>query len=111
MTRAKHKLILSYCDFRFKWGNIIECEPSRFIEEVDLAYIEKNNFKEFKPTIDNNISRIRKLRKRGFVNVKKVDNNNLPIINIVVNDIVEHQRFGLGLVERIEEIFKIKKRQ
>ena len=110
MTRAKDKLILSHCDFRFKWGNIIECEPSRFIEEVDLAYIEKNNFKEeFKPTIDNNISRIRKLRKRGFVNVKKVDNNNLPIINIVVNDIVEHQRFGLGLVEKIEGDIQNKK--
>ena len=103
MTRAKQKLILSHCDFRFKWGNIIECEPSRFIEEVDIVYIEKSNFKEeFKPTIDNNISRIRKLRKRGFVNVNKVDNNNSPIINIVVNDIVEHQRFGLGLVEKIE---------
>ena len=110
MTRAKDKLILSHCDFRFKWGNIIECEPSRFIEEVDLAYIEKNNFKEeFKPTIDNNISRIRKLRKRGFVNVNKVDNNNLPIINIVVNDIVEHQRFGLGLVEKIEGDIQNKK--
>ena len=110
MTRAKDKLILSHCDFRFKWGNIIECEPSRFIEEVDLAYIEKNNFKEeFKPTIDNNISRIRKLRKRGFVNVKKVDNNNLPIVNIVVNDIVEHQRFGLGLVEKIEGDIQNKK--
>ena len=110
MTRAKDKLILSHCDFRFKWGNIIECEPSRFIEEVDLAYIEKNNFKdEFKPTIDNNISRIRKLRKRGFVNVNKVDNNNSPIINIVVNDIVEHQRFGLGLVEKIEGDIQNKK--
>ncbi len=110
MTRAKDKLILSHCDFRFKWGNIIECEPSRFIEEVDLAYIEKNNFKEeFKPTIDNNISRIRKLRKRGFVNVNKVDNNNLEIVNIVVNDIVEHQRFGLGLVEKIEGDIQNKK--
>ena len=110
MTRAKDKLILSHCDFRFKWGNIIECEPSRFIEEVDLAYIEKNNFKEeFKPTIDNNISRIRKLRKRGFVNVNKVDNNNSPIINIVVNDVVEHQRFGLGLVEKIEGDIQNKK--
>ena len=110
MTRAKDKLILSHCDFRFKWGNIIECEPSRFIDEVDLAYIEKNNFKEeFKPTIDNNISRIRKLRKRGFVNVNKVDNNNLPIVNIVVNDIVEHQRFGLGLVEKIEGDIQNKK--
>ena len=110
MTRAKDKLILSHCDFRFKWGNIIECEPSRFIEEVDLAFIEKNNFKEeFKPTIDNNISRIRKLRKRGFVNVNKVDNNNSPIINIVVNDVVEHQRFGLGLVEKIEGDIQNKK--
>ena len=110
MTRAKDKLILSHCDFRFKWGNIIECEPSRFIEEVDLAYIEKNNFKEeFKPTIDNNISRIRKLRKRGFVNVNKVDNNNSPIINVVVNDVVEHQRFGLGLVEKIEGDIQNKK--
>ena len=110
MTRAKDKLILSHCDFRFKWGNIIECEPSRFIEEVDLAYIEKNNFKEeFKPTIDKNISRIRKLRKRGFVNVNKVDNNNSPIINIVVNDVVEHQRFGLGLVEKIEGDIQNKK--
>ena len=110
MTRAKDKLILSHCDFRFKWGNIIECEPSRFIEEVDLAYIEKRDFKdEFKPTIDNNISRIRKLRKRGFVNVNKVDNNNSPIINIVVNDIVEHQRFGLGLVEKIEGDIQNKK--
>ena len=110
MTRAKDKLILSHCDFRFKWGNIIECEPSRFIDEVDLAYIEKNNFKEeFKPTIDNNISRIRKLKKRGFVNVNKVDNNNLPIVNIVVNDIVEHQRFGLGLVEKIEGDIQNKK--
>ncbi|GIR98197.1 MAG: DNA helicase [Flavobacteriaceae bacterium] len=110
MTRAKDKLILSHCDFRFKWGNIIECEPSRFIEEVDLAYIEKNTFKEeFKPTIENNISRIRKLRKRGFVNVNKVDNNNSPIINVVVNDIVEHQRFGLGLVEKIEGDIQNKK--
>ena len=110
MTRAKDKLILSHCDFRFKWGNIIECEPSRFIDEVDIEYIEKNNFKEeFKPTIDNNISRIRKLRKRGFVNVNKVDNNNSPIINIVVNDTVEHQRFGLGLVEKIEGDIQNKK--
>ena len=110
MTRAKDKLILSHCDFRFKWGNIIECEPSRFIDEVDLAYIEKNNFKEeFKPTIDNNISRIRKLKKRGFVDVNKVNNNNLPIVNIVVNDIVEHQRFGLGLVEKIEGDIQNKK--
>ena len=35
MTRAKEKLILSHCEQRFKWGNIIDCEPSRFISEID----------------------------------------------------------------------------
>ena len=41
--------------------------------------------------------------------MNKVDNNNSPIINIVVNDIVEHQRFGLGLVEKIEGDIQNKK--
>ena len=30
MTRAKEKLILSHCEQRFKWGNIIDCEPRDF---------------------------------------------------------------------------------
>ena len=30
-------------------------------------------------------------------------------VNIVVNDIVEHQRFGLGLVEKIEGDIQNKK--
>ena len=103
MTRAKHKLILSHCDFRFKWGNIVECEPSRFLDEINIEFLEKNNFKEdFKPTIENNISRIRKLRKKGFINVNKINTINTSVINIVTNDVVEHQRFGIGTVEKVE---------
>ena len=103
MTRAKHKLILSHCDFRFKWGNIVECEPSRFLDEINTEFLEKNNFKEdFKPTIENNISRIRKLRKKGFINVNKINTINTSVINIVTNDVVEHQRFGIGTVEKVE---------
>ena len=103
MTRAKHKLVLSYCDFRFKWGNIVECEQSRFLDEINLKYVEKNNFKEdFKPTIDNNISRIKKLRKKGYININKINNINTTVINLLTNDIVEHQRFGVGKVEKVE---------
>ena len=103
MTRAKHKLILSHCDFRFKWGNIVECEPSRFLDEINIEFLEKNNFKEdFKPTIENNISRIRKLRKKGFININKINTINTSVINIVTNDVVEHQRFGIGTVEKVE---------
>ena len=84
-------------------GNIVECEPSRFLDEINIEFLEKNNFKEdFKPTIQNNISRIRKLRKKGFINVNKINTINTSVINIVTNDVVEHQRFGIGTVEKVE---------
>ena len=40
VTRAKINLTLSYAVSRFKWGNLIQCEPSRFLEELDPKYIE-----------------------------------------------------------------------
>ncbi|MBL7883009.1 MAG: UvrD-helicase domain-containing protein, partial [Bacteroidia bacterium] len=35
ITRAEKKLTLSYSTTRYRWGNLIYCEPSRFIEELD----------------------------------------------------------------------------
>ena len=40
LTRAKKRAVLSYAETRFKWGNLIYCEPSRFIEDVDESYLE-----------------------------------------------------------------------
>ena len=34
MTRAKDRLILTSCESRWKYGETIECEPSRFIDEM-----------------------------------------------------------------------------
>jgi DNA helicase-2/ATP-dependent DNA helicase PcrA len=39
ITRAEKKLTLSYSNSRFRWGNLISCEPSRFLEEMDAKYI------------------------------------------------------------------------
>ena len=39
VTRAKVSLTLSYAVNRFKWGNLIQCEPSRFLEELDPQFI------------------------------------------------------------------------
>ena len=39
VTRAKINLTLSYAVSRFKWGNLIQCEPSRFLEELDPKYL------------------------------------------------------------------------
>jgi len=39
-TRAENKLTLSYATSRFKFGTLINCEPSRFLDEIDAKYLE-----------------------------------------------------------------------
>jgi DNA helicase-2/ATP-dependent DNA helicase PcrA len=40
VTRAKTKLTISYATSRFKFGTLISCEPSRFLDEIDAKYLE-----------------------------------------------------------------------
>ncbi len=40
LTRAEKNVTLSYAVSRYKWGNLVNCEPSRFIEELAEEHIE-----------------------------------------------------------------------
>lgn len=40
VTRAEKKATLSYALTRYRYGNIIYCEPSRFIDEIDGQYLD-----------------------------------------------------------------------
>lgn len=40
LTRAEKKCYITYALNRYKWGNLINSEPSRFIEEIDAKYLE-----------------------------------------------------------------------
>ncbi|MAY82546.1 MAG: ATP-dependent DNA helicase [Flavobacteriales bacterium] len=40
LTRAEKAVQLSYAASRYKWGNLIYCEPSRFIEEIDEQFLD-----------------------------------------------------------------------
>ena len=40
LTRAKHSALLSYCEMRFKWGNMEFSSPSRFLQEIDPRYVD-----------------------------------------------------------------------
>lgn len=40
VTRAEKKCTLSYAMSRYRWGNLISCEPSRFIEEIDENFLD-----------------------------------------------------------------------
>jgi len=39
ITRAETQLTISYAVSRYKWGNLISCEPSRFIAEINPDFI------------------------------------------------------------------------
>ena len=39
LTRAEKKATLSYALTRYRWGQLIQNEPSRFIEEIDERYL------------------------------------------------------------------------
>ncbi len=40
ITRAKQKLSLTYALSRYRFGNLKNCDPSRFLEEIDGQYIK-----------------------------------------------------------------------
>src|SRR5690606_24350545 len=47
VTRAEKKLTLSYATSRYRWGTLNNCEPSRFLDELNPAYLEL----DFKPRL------------------------------------------------------------
>ncbi|RFZ85429.1 ATP-dependent DNA helicase [Mucilaginibacter terrenus] len=40
VTRAERKLSISYATSRFKFGTLINCEPSRFLDEIDAKFLD-----------------------------------------------------------------------
>ncbi|HMR45624.1 MAG TPA: 3'-5' exonuclease [Bacteroidia bacterium] len=40
ITRAEKRLTLSYAMTRYRWGTLIGCEPSRFLEEINPEFLD-----------------------------------------------------------------------
>ena len=40
LTRAEKKAFLTYAHTRYRWGKQIDCEPSRFLDEIDEKYLD-----------------------------------------------------------------------
>lgn len=50
LTRAKRTCSLSYALTRYKWGQLIQAEPSRFIEEINPDCVVMPSAQQAKPT-------------------------------------------------------------
>ena len=58
LTRAEHQAYLTYTLSRYRWGKLVDAEPSRFITEIDQEYIEYttpiDNYR-YKPLMNNDL--------------------------------------------------------
>lgn len=52
VTRAEKKLTLTYATSRYRWGTLTNCEPSRFIDEINARYLEIEVAKPAKSTLN-----------------------------------------------------------
>ena len=125
LTRTKQRAFLSYTLSRYRWGKLIDAEPSRFIDEIDIQYI--NHIKplenySFKPLFNTSIfesssesKREIKIKEKTILKptlsqlkkLREIDQNtSLSIsqdaINLKEGMKVEHARFGKGTVQLIE---------
>ena len=58
LTRAEKQAYLTYTQSRYRWGKLVDAEPSRFIEEIDdqyLEYLTPVDSYRYKPLIDSDI--------------------------------------------------------
>ena len=123
ITRAKEVAHITYTQSRYRWGKLIDAEPSRFIEEIDSKYIEKNvvNHNKTRPLLDSTIFGSHNIKndKKEFNSISKPNPSQLSklkriyntdinadsksdIIKLVVGMKVVHGRFGKGKVISIE---------
>ncbi|MCB0739826.1 MAG: UvrD-helicase domain-containing protein, partial [Chitinophagaceae bacterium] len=42
ITRAKHKLWITYANTRYRFGQLVQNEPSRFIKEIPAEFLDKS---------------------------------------------------------------------
>ncbi|MBT8385182.1 MAG: UvrD-helicase domain-containing protein, partial [Bacteroidia bacterium] len=130
LTRAEKQAYLTYAESRYRWGKLIDCEPSRFLEEIDEKFIEylapktspqMNKFidEDIFGSVPKNLIRFKKPKAPGKTtlrqkpktiqlstpkNLKKVSavSSNLFDSNIAVGNVVEHAKFGKGEVIQLE---------
>ncbi len=115
LTRAMKKLYLSYAETRYKWGNLLFAEPSRFIDEIEDCYLEnnyvgmqqgKNTIKSFPSTTSTTLKNaVPKTKVKP--NMKKVSQTSSADSSIDYSVYqngmrVEHERFGKGKIIKIE---------
>ena len=115
LTRAEKKITLTYAKTRYRWGKLNDCEPSRFINEIDSNYTNHNFSKSkslFQYSSSSNSLRFKKPEKKSNLKAlgkkKHVTDNISGSIegfkDLKIGDYIIHNRFGKGKVIETEGV-------
>ena len=117
MTRAKKHLFLTYARRRMKYGITSDCEPSRFLKDIDKRFLksDKPEMPSFKDIVSRPVftpkPRIVETQTppSHFIKVRKPVSAPQPsaaaptsVNGLSVGSVIVHERFGEGVVERLE---------
>ncbi len=120
ITRAQKKLFLSYALTRYRYGRLKSCEPSRFIEEIDPAFIKVDRkwssgkfsgTTPINPANDNYaktlVTGIRRQKLQPLNGKAQItaSKNFIPsdTTNLQEGMKVEHPKFGFGKVVKLDQ--------
>tara|TARA_A100001011_G_scaffold386741_1_gene463187 strand:- start:697 stop:2940 length:2244 start_codon:yes stop_codon:yes gene_type:complete len=103
LTRAKKRISISYALNRFRFGNIIYSEPSRFLKELDEQFIEY----KIRSVSNNNFNSVVKLKKKFEKNkLKKIVlekiNYNFRGQQFEIGMKIKHPKFGIGVIYNLD---------
>lgn len=121
LTRAKEYCYISYARFRFSYGNVTESDPSRFVKELNSSCVHFNDRKskgcygqprrsfggfddnrftlQASPVFGRTAIRRENQESDGAQTLESAKTQAGDIIK--VGTVVEHRRFGKGVVKRI----------
>lgn len=129
ITRAEQKLTLSYAESRYNYGRLNQCEPSRFLDEIDPSFLSiaperlssRSRDYEVKgrdvfdamvqkktPATPASAARVAQQLK-PIQRVQPTANHTpssgfapSPVEQMKVGQRVEHQKFGFGTITKLE---------
>ncbi len=118
-TRAMEKLYLSYALTRYRFGRLLNCEPSRFLEEIDGSRLKVNKKMTATREMPGALRREGLPGSQGFIGIKKTQPETRQPVqmkihtpspdfkpsntnNLQAEQLVEHPKFGFGKVQKIE---------
>jgi len=114
LTRAKRQVTITYAKNRYRWGKLNDCEPSRFINEINKDYIRFNYNSNQKTNLLKSTKAANKLRfkkpnkktplkalnKKNIISQKSIGNSHFE--DLITGDFIIHNRFGKGEVIKTE---------